>query len=308
LKPIEQNSLVRLCNYWLNDFVDAMLIVICRLLLCVGMIIGTIGVLSARFHLTGVPNFDLTWSIIQAVAIDGMFFSVWGIWVKSRGLGWIRSWYFCIGILLGCVASLVNNVISYAEISDISGVTIAMQQLHIDLATFTMLRSALVVLVSILIMTLPKGAPEQSNVLPETTSDSITLRLLTVIEELSMQKQLTVLPGISTERSDHSNNLTNQHAEIQLEHAETQGINQLVKPIGTSDFDDEYDRKGGYGDRIAKLLLLNSDLSSTDIAEIVGCSERTAYKWRKRCTQPEPINGHAEQHTDPLGLPILAVE
>jgi hypothetical protein len=154
---MEDNAVVLWAQSWLIDFTDAFLIRICQFCLMLGFIAGTIAVLSTRYNINAMPWFNIVWAVVQAIAIDGLFFAVWSIWQRSKGQGWLRVWYFLIGILLGCVASLVNDVVSFSELNKVSTIAQTMQQLHINESDFSLSRSVLVVLVSILIVTLPRG-------------------------------------------------------------------------------------------------------------------------------------------------------
>jgi len=95
---------------------------------------------------------------VQAVAIDGLLFGVWAQFHRTswEGNKLTKSWYFFIGVLLGIIAALVNNVISYQELSHMTSTSAAMASLGINDATFSYTRSTLVVLVSILVVTLPR--------------------------------------------------------------------------------------------------------------------------------------------------------
>jgi hypothetical protein len=88
--------------------------------------------------------------------------------VVSEGKGWLRTWYFFIGVLLMAVAAMVNGVVSFTELHKVATISLAMQELHIDESAFSWSRSVLVVLVAVLITTLPRGAKAE-DVTPSNT-------------------------------------------------------------------------------------------------------------------------------------------
>ena len=267
---VEDNKFVKLVQTWLIDFVDAVLIRLCQFLLMIGFILGTIAVLSSRFNIASMPDFNLWWSVIQAIAIDGLFFAVWSIWSRTKGSGWIRTWYFIIGCLLGGVASLVNNVVSFSEINKVPSIQLAMQQLHIGVSTFTLGRSLLVVLVSILIVTLPRNvSPPALEV--ETPTDpmlAVLQKSLTVMEELSKSQHLQV----------------NESPVKPLLDQPVEPTHLSVAPVEAKN----------YGDQICEIIQANPSLTASEVAAIVKCSEKTVYSWKKRLQK--------ERDTDPLPL------
>src|SRR5258707_10501761 len=126
-QDMESNKVVLWAQTWLIDFSDAILVRICQFCLMLGFIAGTIAVLSTRYNINAAPWFNITWAIVQAIAIDGLFFAVWSIWQRAKGQGWLRVWYFFIGILLGCVAALVNDIVSFSELNRVSTISLTMQ-------------------------------------------------------------------------------------------------------------------------------------------------------------------------------------
>ena len=140
---------LRAFNVWRDDF----LIELSTLMLMAGFIVGTIDVFTSG-NLYSVPIFNVGWAIIQAIAIDGLFFAVWG---KIRRATW--TWKSCfpnlmlivVGLLLAIVATLVNGLLSYQELTKMDSIAQAMANMSIDQSTFTYARSILVVLVSILV-------------------------------------------------------------------------------------------------------------------------------------------------------------
>ena len=140
---------LRAFNEWRDDF----LIELSTLMLMVGFVIGTVDVFTSG-GLSNIPTFNYAWAIIQAIAIDGLFFAVWG---RIKRATWTRATWFAnlmliiVGLLLAVVASLVNGLLSYQELNHIANVAQAMEKMHVDQGTFTYARAILVVLVSILV-------------------------------------------------------------------------------------------------------------------------------------------------------------
>lgn len=140
---------LRAFNNWRDDF----LIELTTLLLMVGFVVGTIDVLTSG-GLSQISFINYAWAIVQAVAIDGLFFAVWG---KIRRLEWTWRLAFSnimligVGVLLAIVAALVNNILGYEELNHVATLAQVMQSLGVDATIFSYVRSTLVVLVSILV-------------------------------------------------------------------------------------------------------------------------------------------------------------
>lgn len=140
---------LRAFNEWRDDF----LIELSTLMLMVGFIVGTVDVFT-QGGLSSVPVFNYSWAIIQAIAIDGLFFAVWGR-IRRATWTWRKAFnnlmMIIVGLLLAIVASLVNGLLSYQELNHVANVAQAMQHLGVDQSTFTYFRAILVVLVSVLV-------------------------------------------------------------------------------------------------------------------------------------------------------------
>jgi hypothetical protein len=148
---------LRAFNQWRDDF----LIELSTLLLMAGFIIGTVDVLSSD-GLSRLPLFNDLWAIVQAIAIDGLFFAVWGKIRRSQWSGYAGFWaglrgYVCnvmlvlVGLLLSFVAALVNGLLSYQQINNITSIAQSMNSLGIDEQTFSYVRAGLVVVVAVLV-------------------------------------------------------------------------------------------------------------------------------------------------------------
>jgi len=143
---------------WLIQFLEAAIMRLSILFLVAGAILGTIAILAPQFHLSSIPQYNLTWAIVQAFALDGLFVGVlfqlrdnWGRYDLPT-----RTWYGLIALLLGIVAALINCTLAYQEVNQTANVVDAMSQLGINQVTFSYIRSVLVVLVTALVCTLPK--------------------------------------------------------------------------------------------------------------------------------------------------------
>ena len=313
---MESNKVVLWAQRWLIDFTDAFLIRICQFCLMLGFIAGTIAVLSTRYNINAMPWFNITWAVVQAIAIDGLFFAVWSIWQRSKGQGWLRVWYFLIGILLGCVASLVNDVVSFSELNRVSTISLAMQQLHINESDFSLSRSVLVVLVSILIVTLPRGkqhAEPVQVVQPQSEVEDLeevkpVIDIEKVLQTMVAMNQQTLQSAQEMNRQalnvtiEHFTNITMEavkeamaslpiasavpliEAPVQaVDESGTVSISEDEDTIEGSEFD------GPYSEKIEALLKENPDLNGTQLAQMAGCSPRTARKWKGRIQVFTPI-------------------
>src|SRR5437868_1277155 len=74
-QDMENNKVVQWAQTWLIEFTDAILVRICQFCLMLGFIAGTIAVLSTRYNINAAPWFNIVWAVVQAIAIDGLFFA-----------------------------------------------------------------------------------------------------------------------------------------------------------------------------------------------------------------------------------------
>lgn len=311
---MESNRVVLWAQTWLIDFTDAILVRICQFCLMLGFIAGTIAVLSTRYNINATPWFNITWAVVQAIAIDGLFFAVWSIWQRSKGQGWLRAWYFFIGVLLGCVASLVNDIVSFSELNRVSTISLTMQQLHISESDFSLSRSVLVVLVSILIVTLPRGKQQQSGTVPNEQPPVAETAPIGPVPAVDMEKLLQTMVTMNQQTLQAVQEMNNQAMNVTIEQftnitveavKEAMASLPMVNPLpqieapqegselpvisGETEAVNEAENtfyrseaEGHFGDKIEALLKEKPNLNGRQIAEIIGCSERTAYKWMKR--------------------------
>lgn len=140
---------LRAFNMWRDDF----LIEASTLLLIIGFIMGTVDIFVTGSVATQ-QWFKVSWAIVQALAIDGLFFAVWG---KVARAEWTRASMkqtiplAFVGIILAVVAALVNDILTYQQINGIVNSIDAMKQLGISVTAFTHVRAVLVVAVGVLV-------------------------------------------------------------------------------------------------------------------------------------------------------------
>jgi hypothetical protein len=138
-----------------NSFIEELLMQVSRMALMLGFVGATISMFTSKFGIASMPWFQVSWAIVQAIAVDGLFFVVWA---RVRDMQWsvLRGWYVFVGVLLAVVACLVNNVLSYQEMVQLPSVLDAMVHLGVTESVFSTVRSILVTLVAVLVVTLPR--------------------------------------------------------------------------------------------------------------------------------------------------------
>ena len=161
MKPIGQaiTDHIRSFNNWRDDT----LIDVSTLLLMIGFIMGTFDILT-RIGIATSPWFTGLWAIVQAIAIDGLFFAVWA---KIARTSWATGYRFkstamvFVGLLLAVVAILINAVLSLQQLTGIADSLQAMAMLHISSIAFVWARAILVVAVALLVQLFCRGKVEQ---------------------------------------------------------------------------------------------------------------------------------------------------
>jgi signal transduction histidine kinase len=170
-----------------NNWRDDTLIDASTLLLMIGFIMGTFDLLT-RIGIATSPWFTGLWAIVQALAIDGLFFAVWAKvarfkWAKATWLHGIAI--VAVGLLLAIVAILVNAVLSLQQLTGIADSLQAMAMLHISSIAFVWARAILVVTVALLVQLFCRG--NQGS--PSTDSPSLTITNVAITEERSPVKR-----------------------------------------------------------------------------------------------------------------------
>ncbi len=160
-----------------NDWRDEFLIELSTILLLIGFIMGTID-LYVRGGFTVTIWYSLPWAAVQAVGIDGLFFAVWSRISKTawqQGQRARLAGMLFVGIVLAIVATIINGVLGYQQITGIGDSLAAMEHLGISPLAFTWTRAILVVAVALLVQLFCRGkrteiakpAPETAPATPE---------------------------------------------------------------------------------------------------------------------------------------------
>lgn len=138
-----------------NILFDAFILEAAKPLAIIGFVLGTIDIYT-RGGIATNPWFSTGWSIAQALVIDGLFFAVW--W-RFFGAKWKRKWgrvlanlgLLFIGLFLSFVAILTNMVIGFQQLWGVADSQAALAQLGVNPVLFTVARSVLMVLVTVLV-------------------------------------------------------------------------------------------------------------------------------------------------------------
>lgn len=144
----------RAFNAWLDEFI----LELSTRLLLIGFVFGTIDVFVRGGMATTTP-FMVLWATIQAVAIDGLFFAVWGMVAAMLGtMTWntteVRRLVALVftGLLLSLAALVVNGIVSYQDMYNVSDSLVAMNKLgFFTPQVFVIARAFLVVACAVLV-------------------------------------------------------------------------------------------------------------------------------------------------------------
>ena len=114
--------------------------------------LGTVAI----FNLQGLaisPWFVLSWAIVQAVSIDGLFFATWDR-LFSQKLKKANAWSIIglsfIGLVLALIAIAINAIIGFQVLWALADSQVAMARLGISSSLFTAVRAVLAVVVFIM--------------------------------------------------------------------------------------------------------------------------------------------------------------
>lgn len=182
---MENNKVILAMDYAI-DFMEAAIMRLSIIFLIAGAIMGTVSALTPQFQLSSLPWYSLTWAIVQAVALDGLFLGVLFLlrdnWKSYDAPA--RVWYGGIVLLLAVVAALVNCTLAYQELHPLTivgkGITRAtsvmdaMSSLGISQVDFAYTRAILIVLVTALVCTLPRKRVDASTIEVEEKEDPST--------------------------------------------------------------------------------------------------------------------------------------
>src|SRR5450755_4285666 len=116
-----------------NEWRDAIVIEAATGLLISGFILGTIDIFVGGGVATAAW-FKISWAVVQALAIDGLFFAVWGRVAKAQ---WTRANLqkniplVAVGLVLALVAALVNDILTYQQVNSLANSIDAIRKLGI---------------------------------------------------------------------------------------------------------------------------------------------------------------------------------
>lgn len=177
---------LRSFNAWRDDF----LIEASTFLLLITFIMGTVDIFI-RGSIATSQWFTVSFAIVQAISIDGLFFAVWS---KIRQTNWNRQTILknislvFVGIILAIVAAFINLIITYQQIDGIYDSVRVMQILHIDSITLAYGRSILVVIVAVLVSLLCREYTPKKSIAP--------------VKSLLTNKQISTSKSISANYRD----------------------------------------------------------------------------------------------------------
>lgn len=233
---------LRSFNNWRDDF----LIELSTLLLMIGFIMGTVDILT-RGGLVTATWFTLSWAIVQAIAIDGLFFAVWGKiarakWEKGHRLRYTAMVF--VGVILAIVAMLVNDILSYQQLANIADSLVAMHSLHIDSSLFVHTRAILVVAVALLVQLFCRShsptvatsvAPAQATVITECPATSVAIarkrqKKATVVDSPSLDSR--AIPQHTT--AMHSPTIATSVAPMEAMHSPTNGDTESMLSVAVA--------------------------------------------------------------------------
>lgn len=297
-------------NAWRDDF----LIELSTLMLMIGFVAGTVDVFT-KGGLSTNYSFNVAWAIVQAIAIDGLFFAVWGRIAQATwsGATWLKNvMLIFVGLLLAIVATLVNGLLSYQELMSVANVKDAMATLHVDQAAFTYARSVLVVLVAILVAlfcrsrkdTSEQAQPDIQALLAQATQEAQTIIDQAKVEAMAIVDRATQEAKAMAKRSPRTkvSEATNPNMQAIAISENAESIDHSLDSVAHSPQETGYVAiddgntvaiadghgqammaTGSHRDRI-KLVMLQAmqngqEMSYVEIAKEAGAGYSTVKKW-----------------------------
>ncbi len=134
-------------NGWIDDF----LIQLSRPLLLIGFIMGTVDVML-QTNVSRETWFNVSWAVVQAVAVDSLFFGTWGKVFHMFHVKHVKHAvkHLVAGVLLAGVAYVSNETVTFQAMT---GETTLVSLKHIGVSpeTFVSARGLLVVACAILV-------------------------------------------------------------------------------------------------------------------------------------------------------------
>src|SRR5258708_26684585 len=130
-----------------NEAWDYFILEVIKPAAILAMGLGTVAI----FNLQGLaisPWFVLSWAIVQAVSIDGLFFATWDR-LFSQKLKKANAWSIIglsfIGLVLALIAIAINAIIGFQVLWALADSQVAMARLGISSNLFTAVRAVLAV-------------------------------------------------------------------------------------------------------------------------------------------------------------------
>jgi hypothetical protein len=148
-KKLDINGGLRKFNLWMDEFI----LEAAKPFALLGFAMGTIDIFL-RGDIATQVWFNVPWSAVQAVSIDGLFFSVWyklfsARWTKKTWLGNIGL--FLAGLVLAGMVIVTNGITSLQQLWNLPDSQSAMERIGIPVELFTLVRATLIVVVAVLI-------------------------------------------------------------------------------------------------------------------------------------------------------------
>lgn len=258
---------LRAFNAWRDDF----LIEASTLLLIAGFVMGTVDIFVGG----GIATqewFKVSWAIVQALAIDGLFFAVWGRVARAT---WTRDQMgknaalVGVGLVLALVAALVNDILTYQQINGIADSIDAIRKLGIDVTAFTHIRAVLVVGVGVLVQLFCRSE------LPQLTGIH-TVHQRVDREENSELPQLTEVNEVDEQVHQL---LTEVNTVDESVHQVFTSSEQVDKRVNTGEHEPLTKKQQ------VSYWLTDGSKSSTEIAELVGVSKSYVSKVKSEASK-----------------------
>jgi len=297
-------------------------------LLAIASVLGFMDVLSNGEVLSHVPNLFYVWLAIMGLGVDFQLLLVVGRMPDLGRLinGWRKYVFFVFNIGFLAFLAYMSIIIGavFTQHRDIPGtITAAMNALGINATDFVYERAALATLLLILMavdrtmerwrmqiehaQTVPTmEQPPVEETVPVPPAPTIdfekVLQTMITMNERTLQSAQEMNRQALNVTIEHFTNITVEAVKEamaslpvgssvpQIEAPDngvdgngTVSISEDESPIRGSEFE------GTYSDKIEALLNENPDLNGRQIAELVGCSERTARKWKTRIQVFTPL-------------------
>lgn len=148
MKPVDITGSLKSFNEAWDDFILEAI----KPAAILSMGLGTVAIFSLQ-GLAINPWFVLSWAIVQAVSIDGLFFATWDRLfsqkLKRANVLAIIGLSF-IGLVLALIAIAINAIIGFQVLWALADSQVAMARLGISSSLFTAVRAVLAVVVFVM--------------------------------------------------------------------------------------------------------------------------------------------------------------